>query len=282
MVQPRRLGVSSGSSACPSCRRARPPWVYLLLAAVSLAAMLLPLPAAGAALPPARQAAPAAPGRAAGGPHGLALRPALQAATPTPTLTATPTSLEDLANQLDAAWNAANWPQAILLIEAIIRISPTYDDIQSKYYFAYVNWGYQLLTNGDCLGSQAKFRRALELRPDGQEAQAGLDMAARYCVTPVPSGTITVSVTPGPGPTPTDTPPAGTPAPQPASGPITYTVQPHDTLFSLAKRYNTTVQAIMQANGMMSYQLQAGSTITIPGGPTAAQPGPQVYIVQPG
>ena len=41
------------------------------------------------------------------------------------------------------------------------------------------------------------------------------------------------------------------------------------------------VQAIMQANGMMTYYLRAGSTIIIPAG-TTSQPGPLVHIVAAG
>ena len=62
---------------------------------------------------------------------------------------------------------------------------------------------------------------------------------------------------------------------------ISYTVQPGDTLYSLSRRYGTTIQAIMQANGMMSTFLRAGDVILIPP-PTMPLAGPIVHIVQPG
>jgi LysM repeat protein len=62
---------------------------------------------------------------------------------------------------------------------------------------------------------------------------------------------------------------------------MTYTVVLGDTLYSLAKRYGTTVQAIMQANGMMSSFLRAGDVIWIPAS-GELPPGPVVHIVQAG
>jgi len=213
---------------------------------------------------------------------------ALQAtATPTPTLT-NQQRLQQLELLLNIAWNAQDWEEAIRIIEAMIAIDPNYDNIQERYYYAYVNWGYQLLTAGECTEATHAFRTALEIRPGGEEATMGLDLVARYCGTPVPptvTGTITVTSTPGATPTLTRTPtrtlePNITPT-QIITEPTQYVVQPGDTLFSLSRRFNTSVQAIMQANGMMTTFLRAGQTIWIPvsGEPPA---GPIVHIVQPG
>ena len=109
----------------------------------------------------------------------------------------------------------------------------------------------------------------------------GLELVGRYCATPVPS---TVTPTPGPSVVPplTPIPPGGPMAnPQIITSPIIYTVQPGDTLYSLSKRYGTTVQAIMQANGMMSYFLRAGDIIWIPAS-GSPPPGPFIHIVHPG
>jgi len=164
-----------------------------------------------------------------------------------------------------------------------MAIEPDYPGIRDRLYFAHVNYGYQLMTAGNCTGSLEQFRRALEVRPDGEEGRMGLELLGRYCATPLPP-TPTPALTIAPDLTATPTLPLGTtatPTPQTLTEPITYTVQPGDTLYSLARRYNTSVQAIMQANGMMNTFLRAGSVIWIPAS-GALPAGPIVHIVQPG
>lgn len=202
--------------------------------------------------------------------------PLRQAAAGTPTPTSEET-LQQLMEQLDAAWHQQDWPEALDLIDQIIAIDPEYDDIQERHYYAHVNYGFKLMTEGECTQSLAEFRAALELRPDGEEALRGLELIGLYCGTPTPGpGSPTVTSVPSPTPVP-----SASPTPQIISSPITYTVQPGDTLYSLSKRYGTTVQAIMQANGMMTYFLRAGDLIWIPTS-GAPPPGPIVHIVQPG
>jgi LysM repeat protein len=179
--------------------------------------------------------------------------------------------------QLDAAWNAYNWPEVLRLVDAIMAIDPTYDAIQDKHYYAHVNYGIQLWVDGHPSDACGQFQQALQVRPSGEEALWWLQ---RYCPTPTPTGPPATG-TPGPAPTATPAPGGATPTPQTLTAPITYTVQPGDTLFGLARRYNTTVQAIMQINGMMDYFLRAGQVIWIPAS-GAPPPGPIVHIVQPG
>jgi LysM repeat protein len=59
----------------------------------------------------------------------------------------------------------------------------------------------------------------------------------------------------------------------------TVTVQPGDTLWALAQRYNTTTQAILETNGLTGQDLLPGAVLTLPGGSTAA---PETYTVQTG
>jgi len=204
-------------------------------------------------------------------------------ATATPTLTAQQ-QLEDLEQALDYAWNTHNWPEAIQILNEMMAIDPSYDDLLEKLYRAHLNYGWELMAQSQCSEALAEFRAAYELRPDGDEAQLGLEMVARYCATPVPSQSPTVVPTATPPSTPGVTPtvvPTSTPTPQQVVQPITYTVQPGDTMYGLAQRFETTVQAIMQANGRMDYYLRAGEVIWIP--PSGmALPGPLVHIVQPG
>ncbi|MBM3190608.1 MAG: LysM peptidoglycan-binding domain-containing protein, partial [Chloroflexi bacterium] len=136
---------------------------------------------------------------------------------------------------------------------------------------------YSLLTAGDCSASLYQFQMAQAMRPNGEEVRMGLDLLNRYCATPAPP---TATFTPAPTPGPTHTPGTPTPTPTGLAEPIQYTVQRGDTLFSLAKRYSTSVQAIMQANGMMSHLIRVGQVIWIPA--SQPPPGPIVHIVQPG
>ena len=78
---------------------------------------------------------------------------------------------------------------------------------------------------------------------------------------------------------------------QPGSGTVppsgqqtTYTVQSGDTMYSIASRYNTTVAAIAQANGIVNpAYIRPGQVLIIPGstGGTPSQ-GSSTYVVQPG
>ncbi len=62
---------------------------------------------------------------------------------------------------------------------------------------------------------------------------------------------------------------------------ITYTVQPGDTLYGLAQRYQTTVNDIVNANNLTTDVLFVGQTLTIPG--TVNNNGSlQYYTVQRG
>jgi LysM repeat protein len=78
-----------------------------------------------------------------------------------------------------------------------------------------------------------------------------------------PGGGVIPTATPGTGATATPRPPTTTP--QPGSG--TYTVQRGDTLTRIASRFGTTVQAIIQLNGIVNPNLIfVGQVLKIPGG----------------
>lgn len=76
--------------------------------------------------------------------------------------------------------------------------------------------------------------------------------------TPVQIQQIVVTATPIPG--------GGTllDQPQDGTGPIRYTVKAGDTLTSIARRYNTTVNEIMRVNGLQSDFIVAGQVLLIP------------------
>ena len=105
--------------------------------------------------------------------------------------------------------------------------------------------------------------------------------------TPLPSMTPTTAVgatatptvgsTPTAGPTPTAV--AGATSTPTSGSEFEYVVQTGDTLWGLALRFGTTVQAIRSRNGLTSDTIYKGAKLIIPG----AQGGEQVtHVVQPG
>ena len=69
------------------------------------------------------------------------------------------------------------------------------------------------------------------------------------------------------------------PSPTPDTGSIKYTVQEGDSLWKIAQRYGTTVEAIKSLNGLTGDLLNIGQVLQIP----ASQPGPSIrYTVRPG
>jgi murein DD-endopeptidase MepM/ murein hydrolase activator NlpD len=63
------------------------------------------------------------------------------------------------------------------------------------------------------------------------------------------------------------------------SAQATVTVQPGDTLWALAKRYDTTVQNILETNKLSGQDLMPGAVLQLPGDSTSA---PEAYTVQAG
>ncbi len=64
-----------------------------------------------------------------------------------------------------------------------------------------------------------------------------------------------------------------------ASAQDTVMVKPGDTLWALAKRYDTTIEAILEANGLTGQDLMPGAVLNLPTESTAA---PETYTVQTG
>ncbi len=105
-------------------------------------------------------------------------------------------------------------------------------------------------------------------------------------VTPfAPEGAPTATPPVSPLPTPTLPPIAPAPTTAPPSG-VTHVVQPGETLFRIAMRYGTTVDAIVEANQLVNPDfIVPGQRLVIPtAGAPAGTPagGERIYIVQPG
>lgn len=157
-------------------------------------------------------------------------------AVPQPTATPSPTPLPDINSllaQLDDPWTAENWPEVIRLIEEIGPQAPAELGLAEKLYAARVNYGYQLAAQGDISGAAGQFEAALQIFPQGTEAEAGLQSLF---------------------------------APEPTATPETtlYVVQRGDTLFSIARRLGSTVDAIKAANGLVSNNITPGQQLVIP------------------
>jgi LysM repeat protein len=111
--------------------------------------------------------------------------------------------------------------------------------------------------------------------------------------TAVPSPTetppsVAAELTVTPSPTPVRVEPTATPPPPAVTGGCSYVVRRGDTLFSIARRFGTTIGAIAQANGISNPRyIRAGQRLVIPGAyPVCAPPqavsGTRVYIVRRG
>jgi len=213
--------------------------------------------------------------------HSPLCAPQFQGATstplPTPTATHTPTieeQLIELEAQLQAAWEQKDWPHAIEIINRILQIAPNRAGMHDNLYTAHVNYGFQLFYQGRLEEAKRYFTRATEIRPDNcEEAKYGLSLIRAAILTGTPGVTPTATITTTPGPTPT-----GTVTPQVG---YYHVVQTGDTLYSLAKRYGTSIQAIMQANGLTSYIIRIGQKLYIPP-PGTPPPGPVIHTVLPG
>ncbi|HEY4689574.1 MAG TPA: LysM peptidoglycan-binding domain-containing protein [Anaerolineae bacterium] len=154
--------------------------------------------------------------------------PTLGPSLPTPS---GPNAEAQLAQQLDGLWTAQDWPQVINVLEQIRAINPNFPDLNEKLYSAHINNGYRLLAAGRTDDAKLEFFRALTVKPNGAEAIAALNQL---------------------------NPPTSTPRT------TVYTVAPGDTLFSIARRFGTTAQAIQVANGLADTSIRVGQQLIIP------------------
>ena len=153
--------------------------------------------------------------------------------SPTPTVSPTP-NVNTLLAQLDDPWSAENWPEVIRLIQEVRQLAPAeVAGTAEKLYAAYVNYGYQLVEAGDMTAAVQQFEFALAIFPQGTEAEAGLQALLALEATPTPQVTI-------------------------------YVVQRGDTLFSIARRHGSSVEAVRAANGLVGNNITPGQELIIP------------------
>jgi LysM repeat protein len=122
-----------------------------------------------------------------------------------------------------------------------------------------------------------------------QTAQAAIapDTSEETPVSPLITPTVAPTAIPPTAVPPTAVPATAAPAPTtPPTGEVTYVVRRGDTLYSIARRYGTTVEAIATANGIANpNQIRVGQTLKIyvSGSPPSPPPsGGTTYVVKPG
>lgn len=196
--------------------------------------------------------------------QALALPPT---ATPVPPPSPTPS----VEQALEQAKVDADWEEVLRLLFQIQSSDPEREGLDEQIYEARVNYGDQLINAGSYEEAKQQFEEALRLAQrlqfDASEALAGLqrlEAIAGGVVVPTPTGTAVAGLTP--------TPIAGN----------VYVVVRGDNLYRIALRFNTTVDAIMKANGLTSSNIYVGQTLTIPGPGVPPAPTGQVHIVQTG
>lgn len=168
-------------------------------------------------------------------------QPVPQATQPSAAATLPPTTtpaadVSSLVAQLDVPWAAENWAEVIRLLLEIRQQVPGDVEMTEKLYAARVNYGYQLAAQGQTAAAAEQFEQALALFPQGTEAEAGLQ-------------SLSPGATAGATATPSQT---------------VYVVQRGDTLYAIARRFGSTVDAVKAANGLIGNNITPGQQLIIP------------------
>jgi len=96
-------------------------------------------------------------------------------------------------------------------------------------------------------------------------SQYGIPAADAYNPDGAPYQPVDPVYPPAASTPPAYNPPVATPAPAPAASGGQHMIQKGDTLWGISRRYNVTVEALQQANGLTSTNIIEGRTLIIPG-----------------
>ncbi len=182
-----------------------------------------------------------------------------------------------LLEHLERAWNGANWPAALAILEQLRTETPDDAGLVDWERRVHLNYGWDLLAAGECLQASEQFEAALALAPGDPAATQGLDLARARC--PAAEEQVPVIAT-LPALAPTSAPGAAPARSAPVSRTTEYIVQPGDTLYGLARRFGVTVEALREVNGLPGEGIIAGTRLLIP--PPAQDDRVRTHTVQAG
>ena len=157
--------------------------------------------------------------------------------TPTPTATPSPTPLPTEVPPEVSSTESEAQPSTTAYIIHVVQPGDTLDAIAREY-----NSTISAIVQLNNIANPSRIELGLELKiPSAQGTPVG-----------------------PPAPTATYAPPP-TPTPLPTNAPITYTVQPGDTLYHIALRYGVSIVELAQFNGLIDYdRLGVGQILLIP------------------
>lgn len=152
--------------------------------------------------------------------------------------------------QEGASGSEAGEGEALCLTADEAAAAPESAQEAERRYEAHVDQGWRLLAAQKPQEAQAEFSLALQAKPGALEPQQGLRLLEQAAAS---AGSVQQA-------------PAAVAQPQAlaSSGAICHIVQRGDTLFSLARRFGTTVAAIQAANGLRGSKILVGQRLIIP------------------
>lgn len=86
--------------------------------------------------------------------------------------------LAEVQRQVEVAWAARDWGEAIYLLEQVVQSVPENVSARTLLYRAHVNYGYSYLANRSYNSAKFEFEKALSILPDGHEARIELQQLA--------------------------------------------------------------------------------------------------------
>jgi LysM repeat protein len=184
------------------------------------------------------------------------------------------TEIDILVLRVDEYWQKGDWNGVIEILTALCAADGTNPVWRDRLYQAHVNFGWLLIVNQKAEMARTQFLLAQQIAPSGMEAQEGLRIveqlagpAPAVCALPTAVPPLVCVPTACPVLQPTACPlviPTACPVTVPDNGTVSVMVQRGDTLFGLARRFNTTVEAIMAANRLCDTRIFVCQILVIP------------------